>query len=147
MTTLNIGTCWATSVSPKEKHEDDGTKWAAVIAFGKAQGEDTFRNAEQAKRKAPDEVYDKMDDVLEAARLAPSSMNNQPWRFEHDGSAILVYCKKQGFFKKWMVAQNRIDIGIALGNMRAVNNNLQFYKPDKPIEKNGYTLMGAVRFE
>lgn len=147
MTTLKIGTCWATSVSPKEKHEDDGTKWAAVIAFGRAQGEDPFRGAEQAKRKAPDEVYDKKDDILEAARLAPSSMNNQPWRFEHDGDSVLVYCKKQGLLKKWMTAQNRIDIGIALGNMRAVNNKFQFYMPDKLAEKNGYTLMGVIRFE
>lgn len=147
MTTLNIGTCWATSVSPKEKHEEDGTKWATVIAFGKARGEDVLREPEQAKRKAPNEVYDKKDDALEAARLAPSSMNNQPWRFEHKGDSVLVYCKKQGLLKKWMVAQNRIDIGIALGNIKAVKDTFHFSLPDKAVEKNGYTLMGEIRFK
>lgn len=147
MTALKIGTCWATSVSPKEKHEDNGIKWAAVIAFGNAQGEDVWRTAEQARRKNSDKIYDRKDDILEAARLAPSSMNNQPWRFEHSNDSILVYCKKQGFLKKWMVSQNYIDIGIALGNITSMCDAFRFSLPDKNIKKNGYTLMGSIRFE
>ena len=144
LTTLGIGTCWATSISPKEKHEDDGTRWAAVIAFGRPDNGNAFREAGQAKRKSASEVYDRKDEMVEAARLAPSSMNNQPWKFEHDGSDILVYCKKQGLLKKWMVSQNRIDIGIALGNMKAVSDNFSFSLVEKNIEKNGYTFMGKV---
>lgn len=147
LTSLGIGTCWATSISPKEKHESDGTKWAAVIAFGRTQGEEVWREAGSAKRKASKEVYDKKDALLEAARLAPSSMNNQPWRFEHEGNTILVYCKKQGLLKKWMVSQNHIDIGIALGNIKAVSDSFHFTLFDKEVEKKGYTLMGKIRFE
>ena len=144
LTTLGIGTCWAISISPKEKHENDGTRWAAVIAFGRPDNGNAFREAGLAKRKYASEVYDRKDEMVEAARLAPSSMNNQPWKFEHDGSDILVYCKKQGLLKKWMVSQNRIDIGIALGNMKAVSDNFSFSLAEKNIEKNGYTLMGKV---
>lgn len=74
-------------------------------------------------------------------------MNNQPWWFEHKGDSVLVYCKKQGFLKKWMVSQNRIDIGIALGNIKAIKDIFHFSLPDKAVEKNGYTLMGVVRFK
>lgn len=147
MASLGIGTCWATSISPQEKHEDDGTKWAAVVAFGKPDGENALREAGQAKRKSLAEISDREDEMVEAARLAPSSMNNQPWRFEHDGDAIHIYCKKQGLLKKWMVSQNRIDIGIALGNMKAANSELRFYPSSTNTEKDGYTLMGTVHFE
>lgn len=143
LTSLGIGTCWATSISPKDKHENDGMKWAAVIAFGRTQ-EEVWRDAGTAKRKAAEDIYDRKDDALEAARLAPSSMNNQPWRFEHNGDDILVFCKKQGFMKKWMVSQNRIDIGIALGNISAVSKSFRFTLPEKETEKNGYTLMGKI---
>ena len=60
LTTLGIGTCWATSISPKEKHEDDGTRWAAVIAFGRPDNGNAFREAGLAKRKSASEVYDRI---------------------------------------------------------------------------------------
>lgn len=145
MTSLGIGSCWATSLSPLEKHEDDGTKWIAVIAFGKPLGESAFRENE-GKRKSITEITDKPDELIEVARLAPSSMNNQPWYFEHKGNDILVYCKKQGILKKWMISQNRIDIGIALGNIKVVSDNFSFSLADNQTEKNGYTLMGTISF-
>ena len=144
LTTLGIGTCWATSVSPKEKKESDGLHWAAVIAFGRPAEGNGWREAGTAKRNAPDTVYDRKDAAVEAARLAPSSMNNQPWKFRHDSDAIQVFCKKQGLLKKWMVSQNRIDIGIALGNMKAVSDEFAFTLPAAPAEPDGYTLMGSV---
>lgn len=145
MTALDLGTCWATSVSPKDKHENDGTVWTAVVAFGKVKDGEVWRNGE-AKRKDAKEVYEGKSEALEAARLAPSAMNNQPWYFENDGDSVSVYCKKQGFLKKWMVSQNRIDIGIALGNICAVSP-FQFTMSENNIEKDGYTLMGKIRFE
>lgn len=119
----------------------------AVIAFGKPHGENVWRESGQAKRKPQNEVYDKENETLITARLAPSSMNNQPWYFEHDEDSILVYCKIQGFLKKWMVSQNRIDIGIALGNIRAVSEDFHFSLADTHVEKNGYTLMDTIRFK
>ena len=93
------------------------------------------------------EISDKADDRLEAARIAPSSMNNQPWNFVHAGDDIEVRCKKQGFMKKWMVSQNRVDMGIALGNLKVTNPGMTFTPASSKTEKDGYTLMGKIRFE
>ena len=145
LTSRGIGTCWATSVSPKEKHEEDGTKWCAVIAFGKPESGDGWRNPSDVKRKRFSDISDRADEKLEAARIAPSSMNNQPWFFEHDGDYINIFCKKQGFMKKWMTSQNRVDMGIALGNLKVANPEMRF--DDKATaSKDGYTFMGRISF-
>ena len=147
MTSLGIGSCWATSVSPKNKDEADGTKWSAVIAFGRPASGNGWRESGDVKRKSLSEISDKADDRLEAARIAPSSMNNQPWYFRHTGDSVEVYCKKQGFLKKWMVSQNRVDMGIALGNLKIANPGMTFTPVQDKTEKDGYTLMGKIRFE
>ena len=147
LTSLGIGTCWATSVSPKEKDEADGTKWSAVIAFGRPADGNGWRNPSDVKRKALSEICDKEDSKLEAARVAPSSMNNQPWYFRHAGNDIEVFCKKQGLLKKWMVSQNRVDMGIALGNLKVANPGMTFTPVTDKTENEGYTLMGKIRFE
>ena len=147
LTSLGIGTCWATSVSPKEKDEADGTKWSAVIAFGRPADGNGWRNPSDVKRKALSEICDKEDSKLEAVRVAPSSMNNQPWYFRHAGNDIEVLCKKQGLLKKWMVSQNRVDMGIALGNLKVANPGMTFTPATDKTEKDGYTLMGKIRFE
>ena len=147
MTSLGIGTCWATSVSPKDKDEADGNKWSAVIAFGRPAQGDGWRNPADVKRKSQSEISDTADDRLEAARIAPSSMNNQPWYFVHAGDDIEVRCKKQGFMKKWMISQNRVDMGIALGNLKVTNPGMTFTPASSKTEKDGYTLMGKIRFE
>ena len=146
LTSLGIGTCWATSVSPADKHETNGMKWAAVVAFGKPASGNGWRQSDGIKRKSLSEISDIEDSILNAARIAPSSMNNQPWYFAHSGDCIQVYCKKQGFMKKWMTSQNRIDIGIALGNLKAAHPTMQFIETNDKTEKDGYTLMGKIRF-
>lgn len=53
--------------------------------------------------------------ILEAARLAPSSFNTQPWRFSVDGNKIHLMRVKLGFIKsKFFSSLNKIDMGIAL---------------------------------
>lgn len=146
MTSLGIGTCWATSVSPKYKDEADGSKWSAVIAFGRPAEGNGWRNPADVKRKALSEISDQADERLEAARIAPSSMNNQPWFFRHSGDEIELYCKKQGLLKRWLVEQNRIDLGIALGNLKIANPTMTFIPVADKAVKDGYTLMGTIRF-
>ena len=146
MTTMGIGTCWATSVSPKDKDDADGSKWSAVIAFGWPAEGNGWRNPTDVKRKSLSEISDEADSKLEAARIAPSSMNNQPWFFRHSGDEIELYCKKQGLLKKWLVEQNRVDLGIALGNLKIANPTMAFSTVADKIEKDGYTLMGMIRF-
>lgn len=144
MTSLGLGTCWAASTSPIEKHENDGTKWAAVVAFGKPQN-DPWRNNDEFTRKSLAEISDVEDEKLDAARVAPSSMNNQPWYFVHDGDNIEVFVKKQGLLKKWMIPQNRIDMGIALANLKVANKKFEFKAVKTPKTKAGYAHIGTIR--
>ena len=146
MTSLGIGTCWATSISPKDKDDADGLKWSAVIAFGRPAEGNGWRNPADVKRKALSEISDQADERLEAARIAPSSMNNQPWYFRHSGDEIELYCKKQGLLKKWLVEQNRVDLGIALGNLKIANPAMTFSPVADKTEKDGYSLMGRICF-
>lgn len=56
------------------------------------------------------EIDDEYKEVLEMVRLAPSSVNSQPWRIVKDGLNFHIY--NSGKRK-----MNRIDIGIALCHM------------------------------
>lgn len=144
LTSLGIGTCWATSISPKEGKEKDGLKWCATIAFGKTE-QDILRDSSSIKRKSLSEISDQNDERLEAVRIAPSSMNNQPWYFKHNGETIEVLCKKQGLLKKWMIEQNHIDMGIALGNLKIANKELTYTPFENKEEENGYIVFGEMK--
>ena len=54
--------------------------------------------------------------LIEAARVAPSSMNSQPWMFTVEGDRIILSVKKRGASRlsQTLAHLNRIDAGIAL---------------------------------
>lgn len=143
LTSLDIGTCWATSITPKDGKDLDGLKWCATIAFGNSNG-DIYRDPSAIKRKSLSEISDQNDERLEAVRIAPSSMNNQPWYFKHNGEKIEVLCKKQGLLKKWMIEQNHIDMGIALGNLKMADPELSYTPFENKEEENGYIRFGEI---
>lgn len=145
LTSLGLGTCWANSVSPKDTKEYEGMKWAATIAFGREKNGQPWReNASEIKRQTLAAISDKEDDRLEAARIAPSAMNNQPWYFVHDGEKIRAYCVVQGFMKKWMTSMNRIDMGIAIANVKMGGDDFKFEIEKAPAEVKGYTYIGTI---
>jgi nitroreductase len=53
-----------------------------------------------------------MKAALEAARLAPSAMNRQPWRFQGDRNSIIV--SADSALNPTMVVSKRLDCGIAM---------------------------------
>ncbi|MBN2099987.1 MAG: nitroreductase family protein [Dehalococcoidia bacterium] len=55
---------------------------------------------------------DWMKTALEAARLAPSAMNRQPWRFHVDRNSITV--SADSVLNPTMVVSKRLDCGIAM---------------------------------
>ena len=99
--TKGLGTCFLGSVKPKMGNPHKGSlKFMITMAFGKSKGSYT-RKAVDAKRMDLKElcVYKEvprqwMKQLLEAARLAPSSMNSQPWRFVVYDNRIHVFAKK-----------------------------------------------------
>jgi len=59
---------------------------------------------------------DWMKAALEAARLAPSAMNRQPWRFQVDKNSITV--SADSALNPTMVVSKRLDCGIAMLHSR-----------------------------
>lgn len=100
MTLKGLGSCYLgeTKVGAAQK---DGMKRILVIAFGYAD-EKLYRDSESAHRLPlgsicihKDEPGENLKKILKAARLAPSSMNTQPWRFVVYADRLYVFAKKE----------------------------------------------------
>ncbi len=124
-----IGTCFVGSLLVKHSMLRKGDKKLMVlVAFGKSRGSHTRRPID-AKRLELKElcVYKEvprqwMKQLLEAARLAPSSMNSQPWRFVVYDSRIHIFSKKRSMerLKRW----DEVNFGIMFANMMVVAEEL-----------------------
>lgn len=142
---IGLGVCWLGmgKLTPDAIENSDGLKFVILLAFGHPKTEVLRNDTKQFKRKALSQISDRTDERLEPARLAPSSVNSQPWYFVHDGDAIHVYCTKQGLLRK-LGDMNRIDIGISLAHMYIANpNTYRFFTSDNVTEINGYGYIGS----
>lgn len=86
MTAKGLGTCYLGSVQPAQKVRG-GKRCLMMVAFGYPEGK-LYRESPLAKRLPlnelcifKEEAGEQMKTILRAARLAPSAMNTQPWRF------------------------------------------------------------------
>ena len=123
MTTKEIGTCYlgGSKAGPKEKN---GLKQFLVIAFGPAEGT-LYRDMEEAHRQPlanlctyKDEPGEYLKKILKAARMAPSSINNQPWRFIVYADRVYVFMKKEAFPQpKFFTCMRHFDMGIMLSHI------------------------------
>ena len=83
--------------------------------------------------------------LLEAARLAPSAMNRQPWRFVSSEDRIHLFVKNRG---NWDIRPSRIfnlfDAGVALSHMLVTAEeqwfDLEYQKLDSILEKSFRTM-------
>ena len=144
---LGLGACWLGMGSlPPEKRREDGLELAMLLVFGVPKGEALRPGAADFRRKPMALIADRMDTKLECARLAPSSVNSQPWYFLHGVGAIHVYCALSGAFRKAVSRFNHIDMGIALCHLYLENEQTFrfFYAPDAP-EQAGYAYIGSVQ--
>lgn len=147
---IGLGVCWLgmgklNSQGVVETKNDDGLQFAMMLAFGEPKGELYRASTSEFKRKSLIEILDKQDDRLEPARIAPSSVNSQPWYFTHEGDTIHAYCELKGFFKMKMLGDmNQIDMGIALAHMYVANEEtFRFFKVDDVKEIKGYAYIGS----
>jgi len=117
-----IGTCWQGIPKPKkEVLKSSNLEYIIVIAFGNP-NEPLYRTSlSEFKRKPLDEMskVQGAEEIVEAARLAPSATNSQAWFFAGDAKIIHVYALKPGFIRK-LVAKKYIpiDVGIALYHLK-----------------------------
>lgn len=121
LTSHGIGTCYQGGAKAVMEEEPEGMQQRIVVAFGYAEGE-TYRKAGSVKRLPIQETCIFKEDptpeesmILAAARLAPSSVNNQPWRFVVYQNRIHVFCRESMLAKIKVTREMReLDMGIVL---------------------------------
>ncbi|HJD38026.1 nitroreductase family protein [Blautia sp. An46] len=127
--TKGLGTCFLGGVKPRMGNNRRGNlKFIIMLAFGKSKGSYT-RKAVDAKRMELKElcVYKEvprqwMKQLLEAARLAPSSMNSQPWRFVVYDNRIHVFAKKHNM--NHLGKFEELNFGIMFSHLMVVAEEL-----------------------
>ena len=137
--TLGLGVCWLGLGKMNHKTSDnvEGMKFVIMLAFGYPKGDQLRHDLKGFKRKPMEKISDKPDPRLEAARLAPSAVNSQPWYFTHEDDIIYVYCNKKG---------SKLDAGIALAHLYVANEEtFRFFKTENTTEIPGYTYIGSCR--
>ena len=140
---LGLGVCWLGmgKMNPKPAPEVEGMEFVIMLAFGHPKGDQLRRSLKEFRRKPMEQITDRADPNLEAARLAPSSVNSQPWYFTHEGEAIHVFCTRKGLAGY----MNRIDMGIALAHLYAAHeDSFRFFKAENTPDVPGYGYIGSV---
>jgi hypothetical protein len=139
-------TRWLSSVKGKQPDPN----FIIGIAFGKP-SEPATRKPEEFKRKPLDEIARGTDFRLEAARLAPSGMNGQPWYFLVDGDKIHVYYKPSlGGLAGKLYGLTSLDVGIALAHLDVASEhegkpfNFTVNKGGMPTPPAGFAYVGTV---
>ncbi len=124
--TRGLGSCFLGSAHlKKEEMTRGGKELVILLAFGKPAGSLT-RRVSEAKREPmsrlcvyKDEPRSWMQDVLEAARLAPSALNTQPWRFVVTENRIHIFSKNRSVetLKKW----DEFNFGVMFAHIMIVS--------------------------
>ena len=143
---LGLGACWLGLAKQKITASDNnGLKFVILLGFGYP-NEPQFRGMDEFNRKPLSEICQPTDERLECARLAPSSVNSQPWFFVRDNETVHTYCSKTGLLRMVALGNfNRIDMGIALAHIAIENENFAFFKCEDVSEQKGYYYFGSFR--
>ncbi|MCD2491447.1 nitroreductase family protein [Lacrimispora sp. NSJ-141] len=120
LTSKGIGTCYQGSAKIPAMDGPEGMEPMMVLAFGYADGK-LYRDSFQAKRLPLKELCAFKEDsteetrlMMQAARMAPSAMNGQPWRFMVYQNRIHVFAKKESFRFSSKADFLGFDIGVML---------------------------------
>jgi len=123
-----IGSCWqGIPIPQKEIIKDSNLKFIILMAFGKPKEPLYRNNVNEFKRKPMKEIskVNGLDKIIEAARLAPSATNSQPWFFTGNNNMIHVYSIKPNFLKNMVVNKYiPIDIGISIYHMKVAAEHM-----------------------
>jgi nitroreductase len=108
-----IGCCWLGGSKPTRKVSPvAGMEFVIVLAFGRPAEPLQRDSVSDFKRRGLTDISDLkgMDDLLEAARLAPSGVNNQSWYYRGSSDRIDAY------YARSMITDqmNRINVGIGV---------------------------------
>ena len=154
-----LGSCWQGIPSPtKELLKSSDLEFVIFIAFGKPEDPESLHRTSisEFKRKTRGEITDitGADELLEAARIAPSATNSQPWFFTGNASMIHAYSIKPNFLKALMVKKYiPIDVGIAICHLKiaaehsGMKTAIVFDKTAKGSVPKGYEYIASLKIE
>jgi len=128
LSSKGIGSCYLGMALPtKVTKKASKLEFVIVLAFGKPEEAVHRTDISEFKRKALSEITSITDSgqLLEAARLAPSATNSQPWYFTGGKGVVNLYCVKSNIIKAMVYDKmNKIDMGIALYHIAVSANHL-----------------------
>lgn len=154
--TKGIGSCYQGGASLRRSEETELVP-VMIMAFGRPaepleRNREDFRRLELKKLVKIHGTFGKIQrKLLEAARLAPSAMNLQPWRFVVTENRIHIFASKPAHigyqFRKTM---NLFGAGIVLSHMLITAEELwfdvEYQKLDSILEKDfqNYFYVGSL---
>ncbi len=119
LSSVNLGSCWLGMAKPSKEVPalQNGLEFVIMLAFGNTKDKLHRIDKSEFKRKGISEItsINGADQLLEAARLAPSASNSQPWYFSGNTNEIIICREKLSFLKAPIFNKmNQIDTGIVL---------------------------------
>lgn len=146
--TIGIGSCYQGGAKLKESQEED-MELMMILAFGYPdepleRGSSEFKRIELKKLvKANAPVSRMQRKLLEPARLAPSAMNQQPWRFVVTENRIHLFVRRPGIvgYQK-QLNKNMFNAGIVLSHMLIAAEEYWF---DLDYQKLGSIMEKAIQ--
>ncbi|MGX6978376.1 nitroreductase family protein [Vagococcus elongatus] len=106
---LGLGSGWFAGVKPK-RHDD---RFCIGLAFGKTDVP-ARKSEDEFKRKSIETISPMANAVAAAVRLAPSSLNSQPWRLAFGEEKVTITDVGSGIKRMFLKNKlNKIDLGIA----------------------------------
>lgn len=138
LTCMGIGTCWVGAPLNKEDVKDiielpEKEFPILLVAFGdpKDIGNMYRDSVSEFKRKSTDkicigEISGDYETIINTARLSPSSINRQPWKFKVENNSIHVFCVKKGIINKKTSDFNKIDVGTAINHICIASEELGY---------------------
>lgn len=155
--TMGIGSCYQGGARLKKDEEE--LELMMIMAFGHPaepleRDRADFRRLDMRKLVRVHGTFGKLQrQILEPARLAPSAMNLQPWRYAVTENRIHLFVKKPGKvgYQK-QLNMNLFDAGIAIAHMMITAEefwfDLEYQKLDSIMEKDfqNYFYVGSLLF-
>ena len=145
LSSIGIGSCFIGFGKPSKEVIEEDLNFVIMLAFGIPDEALHRENALEFKRKDLNEITNNPNKVMKAVRLAPSSMNSQPWYYEKEENHINVYLKSNVIKNIILSNINFIDIGISLRYLTlALKNENKDFKfgrlEDKKVKNGKYVI-------
>jgi nitroreductase len=105
---IGLGSVWLGMAKPNEP----GQGYCILLAFGKT--DIPLRVSEKEFERLPvEKISDQVNTIAEAARLAPSAVNSQPWKLHFDKGKVVIQYFGRGAMKLMLRKKlSKIDLGI-----------------------------------